>query len=457
MKLIQMDFRATLAKTTLLNSWKPAPALAIPSSSPNQNHTRLSQPMTAAQCLFQVRRLTAEYSGNPATATPANLSDAAVQGSLVVCIEHMASLCSFASHIFSEIVKEASTTHQRVETLRGRVQDALQLLPTVEDTLVKSSTEVLLSNPRRTFASATNEGAQLFTKDNRTNSINQTYGRAEKPPSFSRVNPYMENNVDALNLYSNPRFFVEQWNEGRMLIREANKKSRAQRRAAARAKKAQSEGTKLGVVQVRYDQDAGQKIIEEVPQVAAHITVQSQLTYAEGSKPIDLSHANVIEKTEKARDQYEDLLQRIELELKEAKDRERESQGVIQQKDAKVSTLEEQQRAVEDKLRESSRRILELNSTVAEKEDAMKDITRKLESSRSDCEEAKKELRDKEKKLEEELEKMTCQICMEEERRFVLSCGHIFCKSCVQCSAVKNTCPVCRVVTDAEPLQVYLD
>ncbi|PRP80104.1 hypothetical protein PROFUN_12258 [Planoprotostelium fungivorum] len=238
------------------------------------------------------------FLGNPATATPANLSNAAVQGSLVVCIEHMASLCSFASHIFSEIVKEASTTYQRVETLRGRVQDAVQLLPTVEDTFVKSSTEVLFNNQRSFFASATNEGAQLFTKDNRTNSINQTYGRAEKPPSFSRVNPYMENNMDALKLYSNPEFFLEQWIEEQMRIREANKKLRAQKKAA-KAKKAQTEDTKSGVVQVakmvvvRYDKDTGQKIIEEVPQVAAHSTVQSQLTYAEGGKPIDFSHANV--------------------------------------------------------------------------------------------------------------------------------------------------------------------
>ena len=65
---------------------------------------------------------------------------------------------------------------------------------------------------------------QQITRSSIPRTVLEKYNKCTLPPNLVSMNPYMENGQDALKLYTNPNFFLDEWIQEQLRQREEAKK-----------------------------------------------------------------------------------------------------------------------------------------------------------------------------------------------------------------------------------------
>jgi hypothetical protein len=65
---------------------------------------------------------------------------------------------------------------------------------------------------------------QQITRSSIPKSIQEKWDSIMKPPPLQLMNPFMDDNKDALRAYTNPSFFLDEWIQEQMRQREEARK-----------------------------------------------------------------------------------------------------------------------------------------------------------------------------------------------------------------------------------------
>jgi len=211
------------------------------------------------------------------------------QNSMVGLLTQLSLLSSYSTSLFSELVKEASSTFQRLVKIKQQVTVLQTKLPSLEQSLSTVSIENFLQNPRSEVSLQQQADACLFVPETRPFVIQNTYEtRCAKPPALQKMDPFMDDNKKCLELYTNPRFFLDEWiqeqNKQRAAAREERRRKKEERRARREKEGSASRGNQLGpakpkkMTRVIYDKNTGEKIaVKEEESVSSIETVSSSL------------------------------------------------------------------------------------------------------------------------------------------------------------------------------------
>jgi len=208
--------------------------------------------------------------------------ETAVQNTMVGILAQLAALANYAGDIFVGLVKESNSTYQRISGLTQKVSDISKLAPVVENYWGKTTPERMYQTPRIEFSLPLIQDAQLFTSDSMPKALQDSYKKSYPPPNLAKMDPFMDDNKKCLELYTNPRFFLDEWIAEQKKLREANREERRRKRLE---RKQQKEKDSKGAApkQVKhiqkyiFDPNTGEKILvkreEEVtPTASASLT-----------------------------------------------------------------------------------------------------------------------------------------------------------------------------------------
>eukprot|EP01117_Protostelium_nocturnum_P004416 TRINITY_DN1593_c0_g1_i1.p1 TRINITY_DN1593_c0_g1~~TRINITY_DN1593_c0_g1_i1.p1 ORF type:complete len:487 (+),score=174.88 TRINITY_DN1593_c0_g1_i1:157-1617(+) len=213
---------------------------------------------------------------------------AANQCHMTQLMAQMSQLVNFSGDLFNNLLHEATSTYQRINGLASRIQSASQGIDSFDKFMSNKSGQSLMSNPRTEYVNLPLSESSFFTTENRPEAVKNVFSKAENPPKLYLMDTYIEgseNGLKALDLYTSPRFFLDEWIAEQMKLRQAAKEERKKRREERKARRAAAaegeKGSNLGpakpkrLEKVQYDPLTGERIV--VKEAAAPAPAQ---TYA---------------------------------------------------------------------------------------------------------------------------------------------------------------------------------
>jgi hypothetical protein len=164
-----------------------------------------------------------------------------VHNSMIGILTQLSWLASYAGDLFKNILENSTKTFNRINTLTSKFQSIKELVPTIEKTFETTPLDIFTSNKRSEFTSNTLADACLFTNDSLPKPLFTIYKeKCSPPPALSKMDPYMDDGKKCLELYTNPRFFLDTWIEEQMKQRQQAKEERRKRREAKKTTKRKS-------------------------------------------------------------------------------------------------------------------------------------------------------------------------------------------------------------------------
>jgi len=175
----------------------------------------------------------------------------------------------FATEIFTNLQKEAEETVQRMNSVRDRIQKMSHLVAPIEATFHSSSPDCFYSAyaNQKLVRDSTPSGG-LFIRSNAPKSVERRRYEAWEVPQLNLLNKYAkcldigdQDEVNCLDRYTNPRFFLNQWVEAEMERLKKKKKGRRKKKKNPNRKK---KGPKtVQALQKTYKNDLGQTIVRK--------------------------------------------------------------------------------------------------------------------------------------------------------------------------------------------------
>jgi len=231
----------------------------------------------------------------PITLKREQVLETAVQNSMVGILAQLATLANYAGDIFGGLVKESNSLFQRISTLNQKVTEVSKLVPAVESYWAKTPVERMYQNPRIEFSLPLIQDAQLFTSDSTPKALQDSYKKAYLPPNLAKMDPFMDDGKKCLELYTNPRFFLDEWIAEQKKLREVAREERRRKRQERKMQKEKE--NKVAPKQVKhiqkyiFDPNTGEKIlVKREEEVVA--PVQSQISPSNSSSSVTLRDSN---------------------------------------------------------------------------------------------------------------------------------------------------------------------
>ena len=81
-------------------------------------------------------------------------------------------------------------------------------------------------NMRKPFKSTIITDQQVLSSNTMPQAMIERYGQCDRPPRLSEMNPYRDDNKDALKFYTDPTYFFELWCEEMKKETEKKKKKK---------------------------------------------------------------------------------------------------------------------------------------------------------------------------------------------------------------------------------------
>jgi len=159
------------------------------------------------------------------------------ENNMIGVITQLAMLANYANDVFTNLMSMATTTSERILTLGDKVNNLVELAPSIERTFTSTPIETLFTNPRQETALPIIAEAQFFTADSQPKSIKDMYNNALPPPPLHM----MDEGRKCLSLYTNPQFFLDEWIAEQIKIRQAAKEERRKRREERRLQREKEE------------------------------------------------------------------------------------------------------------------------------------------------------------------------------------------------------------------------
>ncbi|KAL3119077.1 hypothetical protein niasHT_003860 [Heterodera trifolii] len=136
-------------------------------------------------------------------------------GALANLIRQMSSLSRYAEQIFSEIHREMLKIDHRSSTLFLRVERLSQKLSNSQDinNLSRVVDQVGLeeASMRKAFKSCNIIDQHSLDRQTLPQSLLEQYQNCDPPPQLNQLNPYREDEKEALCYYTDPSYFFELW------------------------------------------------------------------------------------------------------------------------------------------------------------------------------------------------------------------------------------------------------
>jgi len=188
---------------------------------------------------------------------------------MVGLLSQLSMLAVHSHDLFLNLTQEVTQVYQRTVKLSARVVVAEKNISIVEKMCSQMTVESFLGHGRVEFSLPPGANAQLFTAETLPATIQQRYGESFPPPPLHRMDPYMDEGKKCLELYTNPKFFLDEWIAEQIKQRQAAKEERKKRREERKVRKANEpkNRSQLGTAQpaklqkVVYDPVTGEKIV----------------------------------------------------------------------------------------------------------------------------------------------------------------------------------------------------
>eukprot|EP01119_Soliformovum_irregulare_P003016 TRINITY_DN1328_c0_g1_i1.p1 TRINITY_DN1328_c0_g1~~TRINITY_DN1328_c0_g1_i1.p1 ORF type:complete len:461 (+),score=181.17 TRINITY_DN1328_c0_g1_i1:55-1437(+) len=186
-----------------------------------------------------------------ASARKEKILQATTHSSMVGILAQMAWLADYSHEIFSGLNDEARSTYTRMTNLSQQLSNIESAIPRIEKMVEQKPLQSFFNNPRAEFSLPLVSDAQVFTADSQSKSIKQLYAQSKPPPPLHKMDKYMDEGKKCLEMYTNPKFFLDEWIAEQMKIRQAAKEARRKRREEGKLKAAADpkSRTQLGAAQ----------------------------------------------------------------------------------------------------------------------------------------------------------------------------------------------------------------
>lgn len=143
-----------------------------------------------------------------------NELECVTNGTLANIIRQLSNLSNYAEDLFGNILTDVTVMVQRTSGIQTRLDglvDKVQQLDSAEE--VSSNFRDLYHNrkPYRSKADAFDQ--QVVSRATMPRSLREVFANCDPPPELSKLNPFRDDDMDGLKLYTNPGFFFELWRQ----------------------------------------------------------------------------------------------------------------------------------------------------------------------------------------------------------------------------------------------------
>jgi len=151
-------------------------------------------------------------------------------------IRQLSSISKHAEDLFGELCAETNSIFQRTNSLQERIQNLSQKVTQLDSNVEEISLQDI--NMRKAFKCTILTDQQVLASSTLPSAMKERYRGCDKPPRLQDMNPYRDDNKDALKFYTDPTYFFELWcEEMRKETEKKKKKRRAGRMRAATGEK----------------------------------------------------------------------------------------------------------------------------------------------------------------------------------------------------------------------------
>lgn len=157
-----------------------------------------------------------------------NELECVTNGTLANIIRQLSSLSRYAEDLFGSILEETSTLVQRSVSLKSRLDvlsERVERLDASSDSAsLQSASSAGANLSKKPFRSrADNFDQQVVARGTIPLSLREVYEGCDEPPPLEKLNPFRDDNINGLKLYTNPNYFFELWRKEMLADRSRNK------------------------------------------------------------------------------------------------------------------------------------------------------------------------------------------------------------------------------------------
>ena len=146
-------------------------------------------------------------------------------GTLANIIRQLSSLSRYAEDLFGSILDDTAALVGRSVALKGRLDvlsERVERLDASNDSATLANNASMLSKkPYRSRAD--NFDQQVVARTTIPLSLREVYESCDEPPPLDKLNPFRDDNMNGLKLYTNPNYFFELWRKEMLADRSRNK------------------------------------------------------------------------------------------------------------------------------------------------------------------------------------------------------------------------------------------
>lgn len=149
-------------------------------------------------------------------------------GTLSNIIRQLSSMSKYAEDLFGCLLSEIGTLVQRSSNLQERINvltDHVERLDASNDPVERGNFQPIIPLVTRTD----HFDQQVVARTTIPLSLRDVYDRCDPPPPLEKLNPFRDDNINGLKLYTNPNYFFELWRK-EMLTDRTNKNKNAKNR-----------------------------------------------------------------------------------------------------------------------------------------------------------------------------------------------------------------------------------
>ena len=157
-----------------------------------------------------------------------NELECVTNGTLANIIRQLSKLSRHAEDLFGSLLADTTSLVKRSANLKTR----LDILSEKVEHLDASSDSASVGGTgtqggtinRKPFKSrADNFDQQVVARTTIPLSLKEVYEKCDQPPPLDMLNPFRDDNIDGLKLYTNPNYFFELWRKEMLADRSRNK------------------------------------------------------------------------------------------------------------------------------------------------------------------------------------------------------------------------------------------
>lgn len=146
-------------------------------------------------------------------------------------MRQLSSISKHAEDLFGELCAETNNVFQRTNSLQERIQNLSHKVTQLDSNVEEVSLQDI--NMRKAFKCTIVTDQQVLGSNTLPSAMRERYQGCDKPPRLQEMNPYRDDNKNALKFYTDPTYFFELWCEE--MKKETEKKKKKRRGGRVRA------------------------------------------------------------------------------------------------------------------------------------------------------------------------------------------------------------------------------